>query len=940
MARDENGRQTFVIDSSQQFNRDEQLLFIEQHRQLMKFYEILADYAVDAGLLSPASRENFKMYINYIPFNRINPRTGEIDSETENIKGYGSWKSKSIVGSTNNVGDPIENTIMNYASLVHSARRNAALNSLIDFNYLMEEGNLDDSGKPKVSVDPLTGKANIEEVLKDDSKNKWFSVSNASEVTAYKVLTKTVLKTLREQGLKIPDPETDQSPAEYLNAFQTFFLPNPSQDKKGRAKDEFLIKRDGKSYILKIKDDLLLESLDSMYATRIDNGLIRTLFRGSRTLARLKRNSIVMEPVFQIRNFLRDTTSAYFYSDAAGEDAFSWKMFIPFISSIQGGKMVAGLNKADEAFMAMQAWGGAGFGSKVKENMIDHEDRMKELKDIHGKGTMGFYQGLHLVEKWGSFTESAARMKEFHLVLEKELSERVNAINERYSRIDKERREIYQDSVLKKKELVTENESLRFMALNEKGQRDYEFKGQQWKDLKTGKIVPIKKVYEKAREIERLEMEMYEHRVKQAKAEAIMQASLAYREVSTDFGKIGSSHNFRRYAQITNFLNPHIQGTFKFGENLLNHKKRNMLRAMPYVGATLAIHLAHKASDDEEDYSDRPNWDTLTYLNIYKFGEDDIIGSTLGALGFKHEGMLRIPKSWEVGYVYQTLPQLWTDYFIEMNGENNPLKKKAIREVALAGAYSLIGDAPLPTALQPLLEVAWNRSIWLDRPIEPDYMRGTSPEKFGPSTPELFRDISRHFEGLGLNISPVQLEHLSHGYLGGLSMLLVAGVDDLFYKRETHTDSSFRDRMISPLVGKAAMSSNEVSEFYDSYRQLRDLNASLKSIKEEYPREPETVKSRVKEFQGRYPMWQYAGIISEEFRDLSKALTKLRQEKRDYIRDSGRSSSEIDNMSNEEIQQIRREHMDKVNNLDRAMNSLIKKLMSKYRAIKKQVESQ
>ena len=412
MARDENGNQDFVIERSNKFTTDEQLLFIEQHRQFIQFHNVLADYAVEAGLLSEESRENFKMYINYIPFNRINPRTGEIDGETENIKGYGSWKSKSIQGSTNNVGDPIENTIMNYASLVHSARRNEALNSLIDFNYLM-----DTEGESKVSIDEITNRANIQEALADKTRNKWISVENVQDVKAYKVFTTDILQTLRKQGLNIPDPETDESPLEYLNAFQTFFLPNLNQ-----AKNEFLIKRDGKSYILKVNDDLLVESLDSMYATRIDNRVLNFMFHGARTLARLKRGSIVMEPVFLARNFIRDTMSAYFYSDATGEDAFGKKGYVPVISSVQGYKIARGKNEADKAFQNLQAWSGAGFGSKVKANMIDHEDRMNELADIHGrKGNISFAKGMEIAETMSTMTESAARMKEFHLILEKEL---------------------------------------------------------------------------------------------------------------------------------------------------------------------------------------------------------------------------------------------------------------------------------------------------------------------------------------------------------------------------------------------------------------------------------------------------------------------------------------------------------------------------------------
>ena len=939
MSRDANGNQEFIINEVEgPLTKDEKLIYIKHQRELVEFHNLLADYAVDAGLLSEESRENFKKYINYIPSNRVNPRSGKIDGETEDMKSYGKWKAKSIWGSTLNVLDPIENTIMNYASLVHSARRNEALNSLIDFNYLM------DSDDSNVSVDEETGQANLDEAVKDDRRNPWIEVKNAKDVKAYKILTKVVLQTLQKQGLQI-DLETDESPLEYMNAFQTFFLPdmsvaNPNEEGKlistHRQKNQLLIKRNGKSYVLQVNDELLLESLDSMYSTRIDNGILNFLFRGSRMLARLKRGSIVMEPVFQVRNFLRDTQAAYFYSEAIGDDAFGKDMSIPFASSIEGAKIFLSKRENDLALKNLLAWSGAGFGSKIRENVIDHEDRINELKDIHGrKGDMSFAKGMEFVERFSSMPESAARMKEFYLVLAKELSQRISAIEARYMRLDKDRRKAYQESVLQGKELVTEDESLRFMALN----KNYEFKGQQWKDLKTGKIIPASKVAEKAREIERLEIKKREHEVKQARAEAIMMASLAYREVSTDFGKIGSNHLFRRYAQITTFLNPHIQGTFKFGETLINHKKRTMLRAMPLVGVTLAAHLLHKSFDDDKDYEDRPNWDTLTYLNLFKFSKDDPIGATFGALGFKHEGMLRIPKAWEPGYIFQTLPQLWTDYFIEMNGENNPLKKKAIREVALAGAYSLIGDAPLPTVIQPLVELAWNRSIWLDRPIEPEYMRGTAPEKFGPSTPELFRDISRHFEGLGLNISPVQLEHISHAYLGGLSLLLVAGVDDIFYKRETHTDDSFMERMMSPFIGKGVMSTSEVGDFYDAYRDLRDLNASLKSIQEEYPRDPERAKERMKEFQGRHPMWAEAGILSKEFRDLSSEMTQLRQQKRDAIRDAGRSDSAIDNMSADEIHSIRRKHRDKVNELVRMMNAKYKEIMQTYRRIVKEARN-
>ena len=147
------------------------------------------------------------------------------------------------------------------------------------------------------------------------------------------------------------------------------------------------------------------------------------------------------------------------------------------------------------------------------------------------------------------------------------------------------------------------------------------------------------------------------------------------------------------------------------------------------------------------------------------------------------------------------------------------------------------------------------------------------------------------------------------------------------------------ERMISPFIGKGVMSTSEVGDFYDAYRDLRDLNASLKSIQEEYPRDPERAKERMKEFQGRHPMWAEAGILSKEFRDLSSEMTQLRQQKRDAIRDAGRSDSAIDNMSADEIHSIRRKHRDKVNELVRMMNAKYKEIMQTYRRIVKEARN-
>ena len=129
------------------------------------------------------------------------------------------------------------------------------------------------------------------------------------------------------------------------------------------------------------------------------------------------------------------------------------------------------------------------------------------------------------------------------------------------------------------------------------------------------------------------------------------------------------------------FYNARVQGYLKLYETFKDPKRR--YKALYTIGASITLPsvLLWIANHDDERYKQLPRWQKDLYqIVINGDGEDEIIW--------------RIPKPFELGYVFGTLPEKALDY---IKTKDPSAIKKFITDLAKDNLASII---PIPDAIK------------------------------------------------------------------------------------------------------------------------------------------------------------------------------------------------------------------------------------------------
>ncbi|UMO75972.1 large polyvalent protein [Planktothrix phage Pag-Yong1] len=185
------------------------------------------------------------------------------------------------------------------------------------------------------------------------------------------------------------------------------------------------------------------------------------------------------------------------------------------------------------------------------------------------------------------------------------------------------------------------------------------------------------------------------------------------------------------------------------------------------VLASIAI-LAEMQFGEDEEIKDQPEWLKNTHLLI-----------PMSALGVPEAGLLAIPKPFEFGAVFMTVPQM---LFRAAMGRETPERTATAVPGAIMQSLSY---NPVPTAVLPILEQAANWSMFTGRPIEGRSLSTLEPElRYTRATPAFYRDLSATladaFRAAGMNppgiISPQRIDHLVRGYTGSMGAYFAAAM--------------------------------------------------------------------------------------------------------------------------------------------------------------------
>ena len=266
--------------------------------------------------------------------------------------------------------------------------------------------------------------------------------------------------------------------------------------------------------------------------------------------------------------------------------------------------------------------------------------------------------------------------------------------------------------------------------------------------------------------------------------EILEQAGFEARDLSVDFRKMGNK--MQSWNMIVAFFNARVQGLLKIKETMFHKdpKVRNAALVKAGIFITLPSLVNWWMNKDSETYKNLPEWQKdLNWIIITNEGEPN-------------EVVWKIPKPFELGWVFGTLPEKIAD------GIYNSLEEKDLSAFGEAGMDMLnfgwdqiVSFLPIPDIARPAIESYWNESFFNNRPIVPYRLERVLPEyQYDEYTTGTSKLIARTFAKLrnaaGIESlprfapldSPKQVDNLINAWFAGLGNYATSILDYSFVK--------------------------------------------------------------------------------------------------------------------------------------------------------------
>jgi len=307
-----------------------------------------------------------------------------------------------------------------------------------------------------------------------------------------------------------------------------------------------------------------------------------------------------------------------------------------------------------------------------------------------------------------------------------------------------------------------------------------------------------------------------------AMARGASKAEAAYQAMDVlNFSRHGEFKAIRLLIELVPFMNSRLQGLDRLFRGAKEgttewhqFNKSFLIKGAMLTGATLAL-LA--ANWDEDDYWDLEEWERDTYYHLFVDGEH-----------------YRIPKPFEVGAVFSTIPERMFEQFRE--DANTKLLGSRMLHMFL-DTFAL---DPTPQFVKPALEVSQNKSSFTGRDIVGMGMKYASPEaQYSPYTSRTFIELADAMPDSAPEWmrSPVRLEHLFRGYFGAMGGYVLMGSD--FAAREAagtpdRPSARIQDLPVAGSFIRDGVGTNkQVGRVYEMANAVNQAHSAIKKYKEE-----------------------------------------------------------------------------------------------------------
>lgn len=333
--------------------------------------------------------------------------------------------------------------------------------------------------------------------------------------------------------------------------------------------------------------------------------------------------------------------------------------------------------------------------------------------------------------------------------------------------------------------------------------------------------------------------------------EGIQKAALASRDITLDFGRAGTMG--RPANQLIAFFNASVQGIDKMRRTFMKGGPKavvgNTLKAMTFI--TMPSVALWAINHDNPRYRELPDWRKDLFWNIITPGY-----------------IISIPKPFELGIVFGTLPERILDWAYQQDPEAIKKWARTFKEATSPGW--------LPTAIAPIIEVMTNYSFFKGQPIVPmGEQRLPAMEQYGPYTTETAKLIGRWAAGLtgGEGWSPRMIETILRGYGGGLAMhgaaiadtvmRMTGAIEDLRPAKDISEYPGIKAILQQPYQG-----SQTIDDFYQALEKLEKKAAMTRKYQEAGRPVPE-------QFQYNPAQLQLARKVQKRLADLRKQRNEV-----------------------------------------------------------------
>lgn len=301
----------------------------------------------------------------------------------------------------------------------------------------------------------------------------------------------------------------------------------------------------------------------------------------------------------------------------------------------------------------------------------------------------------------------------------------------------------------------------------------------------------------------------------------IQALAMMAREATVDFARRGADPSFQQYTRMTAFMNPGIQGLDRMVRAFHDQPVGTLAKSLAAI--TIPSVLLWWANHDDPRWEDIPRWQKDLFWIV-----------------MTPEHIYRIPKPFELGVMFGSLPERLLEQFVDEHPD-------ALRNLddTLMQAF---GINVIPTAAVPVLEQFANRSILTGNPQIPASLEPLLPEyQYTEYTTEAAKALGRilgAFPGLERQAiqaddtllagaartltTPILIENYVRSWTGGLGLYALQLADKALRAAGQLPDPVTPTPTLADIpVVKAfvvrypSATAQSIQDFYDDYAEKR-----------------------------------------------------------------------------------------------------------------------